>query len=228
MPLRQNESLSKKKSRLDFPKLPIFRLRTASCAAKYKKCRKIKESRFPIFGRLIILATKFILDLFPFFSTMANPTNNANDVFDVRRVRRLVELMQENDLSELDIQQGDMRIQLKRGTVPVAAPGPQIPAPNIAPTFVPPSAPAVIVEEKNVQFIKSPMVGTFYSAPNPEAAAFIKVGDSVSPDKTVCLIEAMKVYNEIQAECSGKIIAVLVKNGESVEFGKPLFKISVE
>jgi len=157
---------------------------------------------------------------------MANPSNSANDVFDVRRIRRLVELMQENDLCELDIQQGDMRIQLKRGGTPVAvAPVVQsVPAVSV-PSVAVPIAP---VEEKNAQFIKSPMVGTFYAAPNPDASPFVKVGDTVGPDKTVCLIEAMKVYNEILAEISGRIVAVLVKDGESVEFGKPLFKISVE
>ena len=160
---------------------------------------------------------------------MANPSNNANDVFDVRRVRRLVELMQENDLSELDIQQGDMRIQLKRSgasLTPVAAPVVHsVPAVSIA---SPVSAHAAPPEEKNVQLITSPMVGTFYTASRPDAPPFVKVGDAISPDKTVCLIEAMKVYNEIPAECTGKIVAVLVKNGESVEYGKPLFKVSVE
>ena len=157
---------------------------------------------------------------------MANPSNTANDVFDVRRIRRLVELMQENDLSELDIQQGDMRIQLKRGGRPTAA----VVAPVVSPipAVSSPVAPADPGEVKNIQYVKSPMVGTFYSAPNPDASPFVKVGDAVSPEKTVCLIEAMKVYNEIQAECSGKVVAVLVKNGESVEFGKPLFKVSVE
>ena len=157
---------------------------------------------------------------------MATPSNATNDVFDVRRIRRLGELMQENDLSELDIQQGDMRIQLKRGGGAVA-PAIPIAASVIAP--VPPAAPsAAPAEEKNILFIKSPMVGTFYAASNPDSLPFVQVGDSISPEKTVCLIEAMKVYNEIQAECSGKIVADLVKNGESVEFGKPLFKISVE
>ncbi|MGL4595747.1 MAG: acetyl-CoA carboxylase biotin carboxyl carrier protein, partial [Thermoguttaceae bacterium] len=85
---------------------------------------------------------------------------------------------------------------------------------------------ATPAEEKNVTYIKSPMVGTFYNAPNPESAPFVKVGDVISADKTVCLIEAMKVFNEIQAECTGKIEAVLVKNGQVVEFGTPLFKIS--
>ncbi len=169
---------------------------------------------------------------------MAQPSNTgSSDVFDVRRVRRLVELMQENELTELDIQQGDMRIQLKRNapvvtlpaSLPVATTPPQVahlPQTHIVPTPVTASAP--VAEEKNVQFIKSPMVGTFYAASSPDSPPFAKVGDTVTAEKTVCLIEAMKVYNEIQAECSGKILAVLVKNGESVEFGTPLFKVTGE
>jgi acetyl-CoA carboxylase biotin carboxyl carrier protein len=156
---------------------------------------------------------------------MANQ-NNTNDIFDVRRIRRLVELMQENDLSEFDIQQGDIRIHLKRGGVPMPVAAP--PVVQVAPTITAAAVPVTPTEEKNIQWIKSPMVGTFYTASNPDAPPFIKVGDAVSPEKTVCLIEAMKVYNEIQAECSGKIVAVLAKNGESVEFGKPLFKVSAE
>lgn len=160
---------------------------------------------------------------------MANPSSSGSDVFDVRRVRRLVELMQENELTELDIQQGDMRIQLKRNA-PIAglpfvqaAPVPT-PIPSAAPSV--PASPAEAIEDKNVQIIKSPMVGTFYIASSPDAPPFVKVGDSVGPEKTVCLIEAMKVYNEIQAECSGKILAVLATNGQTVEFGSPLFKVS--
>ena len=161
---------------------------------------------------------------------MANPSNSGSDVFDVRRVRRLVELMQENELSELDIQQGDMRIQLKRN-VPVLTttmvPAPvTVAVPASTPASIVPAVPTVPVEEKNVQIIKSPMVGTFYAASSPDVPPFVKIGDSVGPEKTVCLIEAMKVYNEIQAECSGKILAVLVTNGQTVEFGTPLFKVS--
>ena len=171
------------------------------------------------------------LFLFPeLLPTMANPSNSTNDVFDVRRIRRLVELMQENDLTELDIQQGDMRIQLKRGgtsavclppvTHVVASAAPVSPAPV--------SLPTPVAEEKNVHLITSPMVGTFFVASRPDAPPFVKVGDAVSPEKTVCMIEAMKVFNEIPAECNGKIVAVLAKNGESVEYGKPLFKVSLD
>ncbi|MDR2116388.1 MAG: acetyl-CoA carboxylase biotin carboxyl carrier protein [Planctomycetaceae bacterium] len=181
---------------------------------------------------------------------MANSSNSGNDVFDIRRIKRIIELMQENELTELDIQQSDMRIQLKRNapvtltsplTHPVMAattvPPMAVPAMTVPPMVVPATNSAttipvvsdsavVLQDEKNIQVIKSPMVGTFYAASKPDAPPFVKIGDIVHADTTVCIIEAMKVYNEIQAECSGKIIAVLAKNGETVEFGKPLFHVT--
>jgi len=171
------------------------------------------------------MTTPFLFpELRSFPHAMANPSNNVNDVFDVRRIRRLVELMHENDLTKLDIQQGDMRIQLKRGGTPVACPAPVVsPVPP-----VPPASLLPLADEKNIHFITSPMVGTFFVAPRPGAPSFVNVGDAVSQEKTVCLIEAMKVYNEIPAECNGKIVAVLAKNGESVDYGKALFKVSLD
>jgi acetyl-CoA carboxylase biotin carboxyl carrier protein len=83
----------------------------------------------------------------------------------------------------------------------------------------------VDADDPNVIVIKSPMVGTFYSKPNPKAASYVKVGDHVEPETTICIIEAMKVFNEIPAEMSGKVVAILVGEEEPVEFGKPLFKI---
>jgi acetyl-CoA carboxylase biotin carboxyl carrier protein len=80
-------------------------------------------------------------------------------------------------------------------------------------------------DEGQIVLIKSPMVGTFYTAPSPEAAPYVKVGDHVGPDTTICIVEAMKVFNEIPAETSGKIVAVLVENGDPVEYGQPLFKV---
>ena len=80
-------------------------------------------------------------------------------------------------------------------------------------------------DEAHVAVIKSPIVGTFYAAPNPESPAFVKVGDHVGPETTVCIVEAMKVFNQIPAEVSGKITTVLVENGQPVEFGQPLFKV---
>lgn len=154
-----------------------------------------------------------------------------NDVFDVRKVRRLVELMKEHELAEVDLKQGDQRIRLRRGHEPVVQMGAPTaaPAPAAAPVAAPsaPSAtpPAAPVDEANVTYVTSPMVGTFYMAASPEAPAFVNVGDSVGPNTVVCILEAMKVFNEIPAECSGKILARLAENGDAIEYGQKLFKI---
>lgn len=160
---------------------------------------------------------------------MSGPVSNSGDVFDVRKVRKLVELMQEFDLGLLDLQQGDQRIKLRRGSEPLVVGTPVAPAVGPAATSAVPAAttakPAPTADERNLTVIKSPMVGTFYPAPSPEAPPFVKVGDRVGPETTVCIVEAMKVFNEIPAECSGTIVAVLVNRGDPVEFGQPLFQV---
>jgi acetyl-CoA carboxylase biotin carboxyl carrier protein len=156
------------------------------------------------------------------------------DVFDVRKIRRLVELMKEHDLSEMDIQQGEVRIQLRRAGMAVQPMMVQSPLPQAVLAQPLPSASAsganapAASDEKAANFavIKSPMVGTFYAAADPESPPFVKVGDHVGPDTTVCIVEAMKVFNQIPAELSGRIISMLVENGASVEFGQPLFKVN--
>jgi acetyl-CoA carboxylase biotin carboxyl carrier protein len=162
-------------------------------------------------------------------------TPGNQDLFDVRKIRRLVELMNEHELSEIDLRQGDMRIRIRRGSEPVvsvAAPRAAVPAgapappPVIAPAAPPGPRPAAApADEEHIALVRSPMVGTFYAAPDPDSPPYVKVGDMVGPESTVCIVEAMKVFNEIQAEAAGKIVAVLGKNGEPVEFGQPLFKI---
>jgi len=154
---------------------------------------------------------------------MSGPTPN-QDIFDVRRVRRLIELMKEHDLSEIDIREGDTRIRLRRGSDPVVT----VAAPHVAAAPAasqPAAAEQRRADDAHVAVIKSPIVGTFYAAPNPESPAFVKVGDHVGPETTVCIVEAMKVFNQIPAEVSGKIQAMLVENGQPVEFGQPLFKV---
>lgn len=144
------------------------------------------------------------------------------DVFDVDRIRGLIELMKEHDLFEVDLEQADQRICLRRG-----APEPLV-SPPLPATAVPatPATPAPVAEsEEHIAYITSPMVGTFYSKPNPNAESFVKIGDRVSADKTVCIVEAMKVFNEIPAEVSGQIVAALVDDGEPVDFGRKLFKV---
>ena len=160
-----------------------------------------------------------------------NASATSQDIFDVRKIRRLVELMKEHDLSEIDLQQGEVRIQLRRAgpaaptVVGVAPPSPvamSLPAGPPAPESI---APAADTGGKSLVLIKSPMVGTFYAASDPDSPPFVKVGDHIGPDTTVCIVEAMKVFNQIPAEASGRIIAVLVENGAPVEFGQPLFKV---
>lgn len=163
------------------------------------------------------------------------PSQNApqDGVFTLEGVRFLVELMKENNVSELDWEQDGARLQLRRGalaSVPAVCEAAPIAVAPVAAPVAAPSAPQAPAEDADAKFIKtidSPMVGTFYASPSPNAAPFVKVGDVVGPEKTVCIVEAMKVFNEIQAEISGKIVAVLVKNGDPVEFGAPLFKVDV-
>lgn len=163
----------------------------------------------------------------------ATDAGGDDEIFDVDRVRKLVELMKEHDLSEVELRGGARRIRLRRGAAPMApsymvasAPPPAPPmaaAPAAAGEKTAPASSAA--EGANIALIKSPMVGTFYSRPNPNAAPFVKPGDHVNPDTTVCIIEAMKVFNEIPAEARGRVVAVLVSDGEAVDHGKPLFKI---
>lgn len=161
----------------------------------------------------------------------SNPGPIPGDVFDVKKVRKFIELMNEHDLAEIDLRQGDQRIRLRRGpeTVTVAA----MPS---APSAAMHSASAgsgaaserkaadAAIDDKAL-LIRSPMVGTYYSAANPESPPFVKVGDRVGPETTVCIVEAMKVFNEIPAECAGRIVAVLAENGDPVEFNQPLFRV---
>ncbi len=166
---------------------------------------------------------------------MNAPSVSNQDIFDVRKIRRLVEMMKEYDLSEIDLQQGDVRIQLRRAC---AAPPMVMAAPAAGPALssvVPhpsgrPAPESAAPEEaagkpKGVLLVRSPMVGTFYAAADPESPPYVKVGDHVGPETTVCIVEAMKVFNQIPAEVAGRIIAVLVENGAPVEYGQPLFKV---
>ena len=157
---------------------------------------------------------------------MAGPASKSGELFDVKKVRQLAELMVEHGLSEIDLQHADTRLRLKRQVASDLAAidtRPAAPAGAPRPAAAVPAAPPPI--EDRLALIKSPMVGTFYTSPSPDAKPFVRVGDHVGPETAVCIIEAMKVFNEIPAETSGKIVAVLVENGEPVEFGQPLFKV---
>ena len=157
---------------------------------------------------------------------------SGDDVFDIDRIRRLVELMEGHDLREIDLQQDEQRIRLCRGAEAYAPQVVMPAAPAHAPIQAAPlpesgAAPAAVPEpiDENIVVVKSPMVGTFYARPNPNTDPYVKIGDMVEPETTICIIEAMKVFNEIPAETRGKIIAVLADDEEPVDFGRPLFKV---
>jgi acetyl-CoA carboxylase biotin carboxyl carrier protein len=163
---------------------------------------------------------------------MSGSGSSSGDIFDVKRIRRLVELMNEHELSEVDLRQNDQRIRLRKGHDPIVT----MAAPAAAPVAQASSGAAAAAsggsatkaDDANTAVIKSPMVGTYYASPSPEAPPFVKVGDHVGPTTVVCVVEAMKVFNEIPAEQSGQIVAVLVENGEPVEYGQPLFKVNTQ
>jgi acetyl-CoA carboxylase biotin carboxyl carrier protein len=157
---------------------------------------------------------------------MASGSPNSGEIFDLRRIRRLAELMNEHDLSEVDLQQADLRLRLRRGFPAAAGAAPVIHASTTAPAPAQPAAlPAAPTDDAHLAAITSPMVGTFYAASSPDTPPYVKIGDHVGPETIVCIVEAMKVFNEIPAGASGRVIAVLAESGEPVEFGQPLFKI---
>ena len=144
----------------------------------------------------------------------------------IKDIRQLVKLMVDNDLGELEIADGDSRVHLKRATdLPTGAVVHQLP-PEPPPAA---SAPRQAAEEaaptETLIDIRSPMVGTYYSAPSPDTDSYIQVGDLVSEDSVVCIVEAMKVMNEIKAECAGTVAEICVKNAQPVEFGQVLFRV---
>jgi len=156
---------------------------------------------------------------------------------DIRKVKKLIELLEESGVAEIEIKEGEESVRISRhGSAPppvthyVQAPPMAAPAP--APTAVPAgggraAAPAPAEDEgpRPETMVTAPMVGTFYSAPAPGAKAFVEIGGEVKVGQTLCIIEAMKMMNQIESDKSGRVASVLVKNGEPVEFGQPLFVI---
>ncbi|NBV45702.1 MAG: acetyl-CoA carboxylase biotin carboxyl carrier protein [Planctomycetia bacterium] len=164
----------------------------------------------------------------------ADASAGTGGVFDERRVKRLIKLMKRHDLSEIDLQQADERVRIRRGGAVVTVPADGLPGAGAATARAAGALPAVNAagpgdaDGGRVVVVTSPMVGTFYRASGPDAASFVKVGDRIEPEKTVCIIEAMKVFNEIPAGVSGQVVAILVENGAPVEFGQPLLKVDPE
>ena len=148
---------------------------------------------------------------------------------DLTKIKQVVDLMKKSDLSEFEIQDQEFKLRIKRDVGGRAAPAASAPAAPVAYAPAPASAPAPagVLADPNIKTINSPMVGTYYATPSPENPAFVAVGSQVKADSTVCIIEAMKVMNEIPSEIAGTIIECLVANGTSVEFGQPLFRVKV-
>jgi acetyl-CoA carboxylase biotin carboxyl carrier protein len=145
---------------------------------------------------------------------------------DLRKLKKLIDLVQESGIGEIEITEGEEKVRISRQSAgqPVIMAG-QMPmgyAPQQAPAAPPPEA--VPAEPKGHQ-LKSPMVGTFYRAPSPGAPSFVEIGQSVTKGQTLCIIEAMKLLNEIESDVSGTVRAILVENGQPVEYGQPLFLI---
>ena len=137
---------------------------------------------------------------------------------DLQKIKSLIRLFESSSLGSLDVSEGDFSLSLKRACdAPV-----QASAPSATPTAVPAAVPA---PPENGHAVKSPLAGVFYASPTPDSAPFVKTGDRVKKGDTLCIIEAMKFMNEVVSEVSGKIVEVLVEDGEFVEFGQPLFRV---
>ena len=146
---------------------------------------------------------------------------------DLDKVVKLIGLMESHGLDEVEVEEEGVHIRLRKGGAPVIAPAAVLPAVPAVPVAAP-AAPATATkpaDKKDTVEITSPMVGTFYRAASPDADSFVNPGDHVTPDTVVCIIEAMKVMNEIKAEIEGEVVSVLVENGESVEYGQPLLAV---
>jgi acetyl-CoA carboxylase biotin carboxyl carrier protein len=160
---------------------------------------------------------------------MAKASPDSTGPFDLDRLRELVEMMEEHGLTEVNLKRGDEKWRLRRGPQEVVQTIPAAPQPvAAAPAPVAASAPAATPSAtESGLFINSPTVGTYYSAPSPDDPPFVKVGEKVNPDTIVCIVEAMKVFNQISAELNGTIVEILVKNGDPVEFGQALFRVEL-
>ncbi|MDE2565544.1 MAG: acetyl-CoA carboxylase biotin carboxyl carrier protein [Burkholderiales bacterium] len=145
---------------------------------------------------------------------------------DLRKLKTLIDLVSESNISELEITEAEGKVRIvKAGPAAAVAPAPAAmpaagpaPAAVLPPVPVPPPAPVGKV-------IKAPMVGTFYRSASPGAKAFVEIGDTIAEGQAVCIIEAMKIMNEIEADCAGRVLSILCENGQAVEFGQPLFTV---
>jgi len=143
---------------------------------------------------------------------------------DLRKIKTLIDLVQESGIAELEITEGEEKVRISRyGSAP---PVPQyFQAPPAAPAIAPAAPAAPVVAEPIGHTLKSPMVGTFYRSPSPGSSSFVEIGQTVTKGQTLCIIEAMKLLNEIESDAAGVVKAILVENGQPVEYGQPLFII---
>ena len=151
---------------------------------------------------------------------------------DLRKLKKLIDLVQESGIAELEITEGEEKVRIARGgavsITPLAASAPPVvalPASAAAPPSVTPAAAPAAEAAPEGHVVKSPMVGTFYRSPSPDAKPFVEVGATIKAGETICVLEAMKLMNEIEADASGTIKAILVENGQPVEYGQALFII---
>jgi acetyl-CoA carboxylase biotin carboxyl carrier protein len=149
---------------------------------------------------------------------------------DIRKVKKLIELLEESDVAEIEIHEGEESVRISRASsvMPAMMGAPMTvhaaPGPATVPSAAEPGTPAAPKEPEG-HVIRSPMVGTFYRAPSPGAKPFVVEGQSVSSGETLCIIEAMKILNQIESDISGKVVEILVENGQPVEYNEPLFVI---
>jgi acetyl-CoA carboxylase biotin carboxyl carrier protein len=145
---------------------------------------------------------------------------------DLRKLKKLIDLVQESGIAELEITEGEEKVKIVKGGVVSVSAAPVVAMPAAAPAAAPTAAAAPSESPDASQeghVVKAPMVGTFYRSPSPDAKVFVEVGQAVKEGDTICIIEAMKLMNEIEADASGVVKAILVENGQPVEYGQPLF-----
>jgi acetyl-CoA carboxylase biotin carboxyl carrier protein len=166
---------------------------------------------------------------------------------DMNELKELIEFLKDNKIGEFDLERGDLKVRIKfaqeggtdlaglarllasqsgaMAAAPVAPAGGLLPAVQAGPATHPSQAPADAEDDANLHIVKSPIVGTFYESPSPGSAAFVKIGDMVEPGQVLCIVEAMKLMNEIESDGAGEVVKRLVQNGQPVEYGQPLFAL---
>ena len=157
---------------------------------------------------------------------------------DIRKIKKLIELLEQSEVDEIEVHEGEESVRIRRSPPVVAAPGagvsyvaalpPAVPSRAPAGPVVPEPVPADVEPEVSGHTVTSPMVGTYFSASSPGSRPFVNVGQRIEVGDTLCIIEAMKILNQVEADCTGVVSAVLVENGQPVEYGQPLFIVDLD